>query len=59
MMNNDKVERITSESIRMFHAVCAGAGKELATKMFPHVARHLARLDAGVTNMGQWEDTDD
>lgn len=50
---------ITSETIRMYHAVRAGAGEELADKLFPHVNRFLARLDTGVRNTGHFEKADD
>jgi hypothetical protein len=50
---------ITSETVRMYHAVRAGAGKELADKLFPHVNRFLARLDTGVRNTAHFQEADE
>ena len=38
---------ITSEQLRLYHALVSTVGRKTADELYPHIARFVARLDAG------------
>ncbi len=55
----EKNPHITSTSIRLYTAIASAVGRETADRLFPHVTRFLARLDAGVRGTGQLSDPEE